>query len=49
LDCYSAGRDPILAGGTLKGAWYRGLAGEYYSVDGYHLRNGLRAAIGEEG
>jgi Domain of unknown function (DUF5348) len=36
-------------GGTLKGARYRGLAGEYYSVDGYHLRNGLRAAIGEEG
>ena len=21
----------------------------YYSVDGYHLRNGARAAIGEEG
>ena len=26
---------------------YRGQTGEYYSVDGYHLRNGARAAIGE--
>jgi hypothetical protein len=27
----------------------RGQPGEYYSVDGYRLLNGLRAAIGEEG
>jgi hypothetical protein len=26
-----------------------GQPGEYYSVDGYRLLNGLRAAIGEEG
>jgi hypothetical protein len=39
-------------GGSLKGKWYRRLhilAGEYYSVDGYELRNGQRAAIGEGG
>ncbi len=39
-------------GGSLKGKWYRGLhilAGEYYSVDDYELRNGQRAAIGEGG
>ena len=26
-----------------------GQPGEYYSVDGYRLLNGLRAAIGDEG
>jgi hypothetical protein len=26
-----------------------GQSGEYYSVDGYPLRNGMRAAIGKEG
>jgi hypothetical protein len=35
--------------GPLKVREYRGQPGEYYSVDGYHLANGLRAAIGEEG
>ena len=33
--------------GPLEGRDYRGQPGEYYSVDGYHLRNGVRAAIGE--
>ena len=33
--------------GPMKGREYRGQPGEYYSVDGYHLRNGARAAIGE--
>jgi hypothetical protein len=33
--------------GPLKGREYRDGPGEYYSVDGYHLRDGLRAAIGE--
>jgi hypothetical protein len=28
---------------------YRGQPGEYYSVDGYPLRDGLRAAIGADG
>jgi hypothetical protein len=28
---------------------HEGGGGEYYSVDGYHLRDGLRAAIGAEG
>ena len=38
--------------GTLKiqpyGRWasaYRGKPGEYYSIDGYHLHDGLRAAF----
>jgi hypothetical protein len=31
----------------LKGREYRGQPGEYYSVDGYHLADGVRAAIGE--
>jgi hypothetical protein len=35
--------------GTAQGREYRGQPGEYYSVDDYHLANGLRAAIGEEG
>jgi hypothetical protein len=30
--------------GPLKGREYRGQPGEYYSVDGYRLLNGLRAA-----
>ena len=30
--------------GPLKGRLYRGQPGEYYSVDGYWLRNGLRVA-----
>ena len=34
--------------GPMKGREYRGLPGEYYSVDGYWLRDGLRAAIGEQ-
>jgi hypothetical protein len=34
--------------GPMKGRQYRGLPGEYYSVDGYWLRDGLRAAIGEQ-
>jgi hypothetical protein len=34
--------------GPMKGRTLRGLSGEYYSVDGYWLRNGLRAAIGVE-
>ena len=34
--------------GPMKGRTLRGLSGEYYSVDGYRLRNGLRAAIGVE-
>ena len=32
--------------GPLKGREYRGQPGEYYSADGYHLANGLRAALG---
>ena len=35
--------------GPMKGREYRGQPGKYYSVDGYHLRDGARAAIGEEG
>ena len=31
--------------GPLKGREYRGQRGEYYSADGYHLANGLRAAL----
>jgi hypothetical protein len=34
--------------GPMKGCALRGLTGEYYSVHGYWLRNGLRAAIGAE-
>jgi hypothetical protein len=33
--------------GPMKGQTYRGLPGEYYSIDGYWLRDGLRAALGE--
>jgi len=33
----------------MKGRTLRGLHGEYYSVDGYWLRDGVRAAIGDEG
>ena len=33
--------------GPLKETQYRGQPGEYYSVGGYPLRDGLRAAIGE--
>jgi len=33
--------------GPVKGREHRGQSGEYYSVDDYPLRNGLRAAIGE--
>jgi hypothetical protein len=29
-------------------AFEQGQPGEYYSVDGYRLLNGLRAAIGEQ-
>jgi hypothetical protein len=32
--------------GPLKGRELVGQTGEYYSVDGYRLRNGARAAIG---
>jgi hypothetical protein len=32
--------------GPLRGREYRGQPGEYYSTDGYWLRDGLRAAIG---
>jgi hypothetical protein len=35
--------------GPLKGRELAGQTGEYYSVNGYRLRNGARAAIGEEG
>jgi len=35
--------------GPMKGRTLRGLHGEYYSVDGYWLRDDLRAAIGHEG
>ena len=35
--------------GPMKGHMYRGQPGEYYSVDGYRLANGMRAAIDEEG
>jgi hypothetical protein len=34
--------------GPLKGREHRGRSGEYYSVDDYHLRDGLRAAVGEK-
>jgi hypothetical protein len=34
--------------GPLKGRELMGHTGEYYSIDGYWLRNGLRAAIGAE-
>jgi hypothetical protein len=34
--------------GPLKGRKLWGLTGEYYSVDGYHLAHGLRAAIAAE-
>jgi hypothetical protein len=34
--------------GPLRGRQFRGQPGEYYSVDGYWLRDGLRAAIGAE-
>lgn len=34
-------------GGPLKGREYRQGPGEYYSVEGYELREGLRAAIGD--
>jgi hypothetical protein len=33
-------------GGPLKRREYREGRGEYYSVEGYELRDGLRAAIG---
>jgi hypothetical protein len=32
--------------GPMKGREYRGQPGEYYSVDGHALRDGMRAAIG---
>jgi hypothetical protein len=32
--------------GSLKGRELFGQAGEYYSTEGYQLKNGLRAAIG---
>jgi hypothetical protein len=32
--------------GPLKGRELWGQAGEYYSAEGYHLRNGVRAATG---
>jgi len=32
--------------GPMKGQTYHGLPGEFYSVDGYWLCDGLRAAIG---
>lgn len=35
--------------GPLKGRTHRGQPGEYYSVDGYWLRDGVRAALGAEG
>jgi|SoiMethySBSTD1v2_1073268.scaffolds.fasta_scaffold424405_2 hypothetical protein len=34
--------------GPMKGRELCGQAGEYYSCDGYHLRNGLCAAIGAD-
>jgi hypothetical protein len=34
--------------GPLRGRTLRGQPGEYYSVDGYPLRNGLNAAIGAQ-
>jgi hypothetical protein len=34
--------------GPMKGREHFGQAGEYYSCDGYHPRNGLRAAIGAD-
>ena len=33
--------------GPLKGREHRGQPGEYYSTDGYQLRHGLRAALGD--
>jgi hypothetical protein len=35
--------------GPMKPRELLGQAGDYYSADGYHLRNGLRAAIGAVG
>ena len=35
--------------GPMKGRELWGQTGEYYSVDGFHLRNGARATIGEVG
>jgi len=35
--------------GPMKGREYRVQPGEYYSVDGYWLRDGLRASFGEQG
>jgi len=32
-------------GGPLKGREHKSEPGEYYSVDGYELRDGLRAAF----
>jgi hypothetical protein len=34
-------------GGPRKGREYREGPGEYYSVEGYELRDGLRAALGD--
>jgi len=34
--------------GTMKARTLRGQSGENYSVDGYALRNGIRAVIGAE-
>jgi hypothetical protein len=33
----------------MKGCMLRGQPGEYYSVDGYQQRNGIRAATGDAG
>jgi hypothetical protein len=35
--------------GPMMGRTLHGQHGEYYSVDGYSLRNGLRAAISDQG
>jgi hypothetical protein len=35
-------------GGPMKGRVYRGQTGEYHSIDGYPLRDGVRAAIWAE-
>jgi hypothetical protein len=35
--------------GPMRGRTLNGQSGEYYSVDGYALRNGMRAAIGAGG
>jgi hypothetical protein len=37
----------FVKGGPMDGRTLHGLPGEYYSVDGYWLRNGMRAAWGE--